>query len=154
MKWNKFLGVRNQKSDTFLFVLWFFFFVLIQKWNMFALFLLAYLAIWVIMKHLLHLYRLESYVKHLKSTHPLLPFLGTIYGMIGKSLTEVFNEFLQFSKINKTPIKTYFGSTLIVTLDHPEDIKTICTSPYCYDKPFVFDFFPHRAGIFTARCKF
>lgn len=112
------------------------------------------LAIWGLVKQLMHLYRMECYVKHLKCTHPLVPLLGTAYGMIGKSSTQVYNEYLQFRKVNETPVKTYLGSILIVTLDNPDDMKTVYTSPHCYDKSFVFDFFPYRAGIFKARCEF
>lgn len=101
----------------------------------------------------MYLYRMEGYVKHLKSTHPLLPIVGTAYGMIGKSATEAYKELLQFAKNNDTPVKTYIGSKLGITVDKPEDVKIILSSPRCLDKPFLFDFFPYRAGIFTATCK-
>lgn len=120
---------------------------------MVALILLTFVIAFALVRHLLYLYRKESYVKHLKSIHPLLPIVGTAYGMIGKAATDAYKEFLQFAKNNDTPVKTYIGSKLGITVDKPEDVKIILSSAKCLDKPFLFDFFPYRAGIFTATCK-
>ncbi|XP_055308673.1 cytochrome P450 4c3-like [Sitodiplosis mosellana] len=117
---------------------------------MVVLILTTFLIVVALVRHLMYLYRMESYVKHLKSTHPLLPIVGTAYGMIGKSATDAYKEILRFAKSNDTPVKTYIGSTLALTVDKPEDIKIILSSPICFDKPFVFDFLPYRAGIFTT----
>ena len=120
---------------------------------MVALILLTFLIVFALARHLMHLYHMESYVKHLKSIHPLLPIVGTAYGMIGKSATDAYKEFLRFAKNNDTPVKTYIGSKLGIMVDKPEDMKIILSSPRCLDKPFLFDFFPYRAGILTAKCK-
>lgn len=119
---------------------------------MFALILTVFVLLFGFVRHLIYLYHMEGYVKHLKSTHRLLPAVGTAYGLIGKSTTEVYKHYLEFTKINSTPVKLYLGSKLIVMVDNPEDMKIILSSQHCVDKPFVYDFFPYRAGVFTTRC--
>lgn len=109
-------------------------------------------VIYYLLKHLLHLWRMESYVKNVKSMYPLVPILGTVYGFFGKTPSQTYKECLEFFETNETPVKVYLGSTLVILLDKPEDIKKVLTSDDCLDKPFIFDFFPLPTGIFTARC--
>lgn len=119
---------------------------------MIALILSISLVLWVLVKQLKYFYRMESYMKSVKSPYPIVPLLGNAYSLMGKSSTEVCNDLLRFLKLNGTPTKAYLGTTLIVTVDEPEDLKTILSSPYCYDKPFGLDFLPNHLGVFQIRC--
>lgn len=121
---------------------------------MIAVILLTTLVLWVLVKQLMRYYHFESYVKDLNSPYPIIPLLGSNCSVIGKSTTDVCNDFIEFSKTNGTPVKSYLGTDLIVTLDDPEDVKTILMSQHCLDKPFLFDFLPCPGGLVTIRCLF
>lgn len=113
--------------------------------------LLLIVVTWALVKYILHMRHLESYVKHVKIAKPSYPFIGIMFLMIGKSTKEIFEILLKFIK-SGTPIKGYFASQLYVALDHPDDVKAIFTSPHCVNKPFVYDYLPR--GILSERCKY
>lgn len=104
-------------------------------------------------KYISHMCHLESYVKHLKCKRPFVPFFGNALSAFGKSSTELMLELIQFTAHNKTPVKAYFGPLLFVTLDNPEDVKTVLMSSHCLDRPYFFKFSPTPHGIFSERCK-
>lgn len=116
--------------------------------------LIVILIVTVLVKYFLHMRHLESYVKHLNIKRPVYPFIGNVLWLFRKSTTEVFREIMEYTKSNGTPYKSYIGPTLLITIDKPEDLKTILTSPFCLNKPFVYQFYPSPAGILTVRCKF
>lgn len=62
-------------------------------------------------------------------------------------------ELVRFATENETPLKSYVGSQLIITLDKPEDVKAILMSPNCLDKPWLYDLFPLPQSILIERCK-
>lgn len=115
--------------------------------------LVIILIITILVKYFLHIRYLESYVKHLNIRRPVFPFIGNGHILFRKSTTEVFKEIMEFTRKNETPYKSYIGPALLITLDKPEDLKTILTSPHCLSKPYVYQFYPSPAGILTVRCK-
>lgn len=115
--------------------------------------LIVILIVTAAVKYFLHIRYLEGYVKHLNIRRPFYPFIGNAHILFGKSTTEVFKETMEFIKENGTPYKSYIGPALLITLDKPEDLKTILTSPFCLSKPFVYQFYPSPAGILTVQCK-
>lgn len=116
--------------------------------------LVIILIVIVLVKYFMHMNRLERYVKHLKIKGPVYPFIGNGHALFRKSTTEVFKEIMEYTRTNETPYKSYIGPALLITLDKPEDLKTILTSPYCLSKPFVYQFYPSPAGILTVTCKY
>lgn len=120
--------------------------------EMIALILIVILIVTVLVKYLLHIRHMESYVKHLNIRGPVYPFIGNAHVLFRKSTTQVFNDIIEFTKRIQTPYKSYIGPALLITLDKPDDLKTILTSPFCLSKPFVYQFYPSPAGILTVRC--
>lgn len=57
------------------------------------------------------------------------------------------------TKLNGTPLKGYIGPVLCLSLDRPDDIKTVLMSSNCLDKPYLYQFYPRPCGILNARCK-
>lgn len=95
-----------------------------------------------LIKYFLHMRYMESYVKHLPTMHPVYPFIGNAHFFIGKSTAELFNGIVKFVKDNQTPAKAYIGPVLNITLDKPEDIRTILMSSSCLNKPYMYRFLP------------
>lgn len=120
---------------------------------MIALSLFVFLIVTILVKYFLHMRHMESYVKHLPMKRPFIPFIGNVHYLIGKTATEMLKEIMEFTKLTGTPHKSYVGPTLAITIDNPEDVKTVLTSPYCVCKPYVYHFYPSPDGILTARCK-
>lgn len=117
-------------------------------WTLFGILLLT-----ILVKYILYMRHLESYVKHLHIRGPVYPFIGNAHFMFRKSTTEVFEAIMEYTKITETPYKSFIGPFLLLTLDKPEDLKAILTSEFCLSKPFVYQFYPSPAGILTVRCK-
>lgn len=145
-----------------------------QESEMIVLTLIFILIVVIVVKYILHMRHMESYVKHLNIRRPVYPLLGNAHFTFRKTTTEVFKEIMEFTKENDTPYKSYIGPALLIvikidqinyglnvkkfnfyqqTLDKPEDLKTVLTSPLCLSKPFVYQFYPSPAGILTVRCK-
>lgn len=120
---------------------------------MIALLLFIFLVTTILVKYFLHMRRMESYVKHLKIQKPVFPFIGNAHLLLGKTSVELIKEITEFTRTAGTPYKSYVGPALFVVIDHPEDMKTILTSPTCLDKPHVYDYLPSRNGILNARSK-
>lgn len=121
---------------------------------MIVLALLAILAVTAIVKYILHMRHLESYVKHLTIKSPVYPFFGNSLEMIGKNSTELFNEMVEYIRENDTPHKSYLGPFLIITIDRPEDFKSVLMSQFCLDKPYLYGFYPSKSSLMAATCKF
>lgn len=120
---------------------------------MITLLLCVFFVTAILVKYFMHMNRMESYVKHLKTKGPVYPLIGNAHLMIGKSEVQLFKEVMQFTREIGTPMKAYVGPLLFVVIDKPEDMKTILTSTYCLDKPYVYDYMPNTNGILNARCK-
>ncbi|XP_031632678.1 uncharacterized protein LOC116346652 [Contarinia nasturtii] len=123
----------------------------VEKRHPFAFVPFGVLMTWAIAKYILRMYNYERYVNHLKFKRPFFPFFGNIFSFVGLSPAELFSEFVRFATESETPLKTYIGSQLVITLDKPEDVKAVLMSPNCLDKPFVYDFYPSPNGIITQR---
>lgn len=119
---------------------------------MIACALFGILLLTILVKYVLQMWHLESYVKHLHIRGPVYPFIGNAQFMFRKSTTEVFEAIMEYTKITDTPYKSYIGPFLLLTLDKPEDLKTILASESCLSKPFVYQFYPSPLGILTLRC--
>lgn len=126
--------------------------LILKTFAMIVVVLSITLVFWVLVKQLKRFYHFESYVKNLNSLYPVVPLFGSAYSLMGKSSTQVCNDFVAFSKANETPVKLYLGTDLIVVVDEPEDMKTILMSQHCLDRPFALDFLPVPGGIVTIRC--
>lgn len=105
-----------------------------------------------LIKYFLHMRHVESYVKHLPTMDPIYPFIGSAHHFIGKSTAELFDGIVKFVNDVETPSKAYIGPVLNITLDKPEDIRTILMSAACLDKPYMYRFLPSTVGILTAEC--
>lgn len=115
--------------------------------------LLVFLLVTGLVKYFLHMRHMESYVKDLPIMRPVYPFIGNAHSFIGKSTAELFSGIVNFVKENETPSKAYIGPVLNITLDKPEDIKTVLMSQYCLDKPYMYRFLPSTVGILTTECE-
>lgn len=120
---------------------------------MISLLLFVFLVTTIVVKYFVHMKRMEGYVKHLNIKGTVLPFIGNAHVLVGKSDVQLFKEVMEYTREAGTPSKAYVGPLLFVTLDKPEDMKTILTSPHCLDKPYVYDYMPNTNGILNARCK-
>lgn len=116
--------------------------------------LLVFLIITAIVKYVLHMRNLDSYVKHLQTRPNYYPFFGNSLELIGRPAVEIFNDLIDFVKTHTTPIKVYMGPFLMVIIDKPEDIKTILMSPNCQDKPYYYQFYSRKTSILSATCEF
>lgn len=116
---------------------------------MIATSLLAICVIAVLVRYFLHMRQMESYVKHLPYQRPMHPFFGNVLALVGKSHKQIFNEIVDTVKTYGTPLKGYLGPFLMITIDKPEDCKTVLMSQHCLDKPYLYQFYPSRVGIFT-----
>lgn len=114
--------------------------------------LLIFLSVTILVKYFMKMRYWESYVKHLPTMHPVYPFVGSAHFFIGKSTAQLFHGIVQFIKDVETPSKAYIGPFLNLTLDRPEDIKTVLMSPSCLDKPYMYRFLPSTVGILTTEC--
>lgn len=112
---------------------------------MITVIILVFLTTLIVLKYILHIRRIESYVKHIKALRkrPVL---------IGKTTTEIFRETIQTIKQNDTPYKNYIGPILLITLDKPDDIKAVLMSQNCLDKPYLYTFFPFSSAVVAEQC--
>ena len=115
--------------------------------------LMVFLVVTGLVKYFLHMRHMESYVKDLPIMGPVYPFIGNAHAFIGKSTVELFHGIVNFVKEYETPSKAYIGPVLNITLDKPEDIKTVLMSSACLDKPYMYRFLPSTVGILTTECK-
>lgn len=121
--------------------------------KMIILTLVVVLIVTGLIKYFMHMHKMESYVKHLPTMHPVYPFIGNAHFFIGKSTAELFSGIVNFVSENETPAKAYIGPVLNITLDKAEDIRTILMSQTCLDKPYMYRFLPSTVGILTTECK-
>lgn len=101
--------------------------------------LIAIILVLVLVKYIMHMLRIESYVKNLPMGLPFIPIFGNVLSFIGKPHEKIFEKALEIIKTNGTPLKAYLGPILVIAVDSPEDCKTLLTSPHCLDKPCVFE---------------
>lgn len=66
-----------------------------------------------------------------------------------KLFPEIMKESLEFLKTYKTPFYAWFGPTLCIILDDPDDVETVLNSKSCIDKAAAYKYF-YRDGLFTA----
>lgn len=121
---------------------------------MIVLTLCVILVITFIVKYILYKRHLESYVKDLPMLEPCYPIIGNAHEFIGKNTAQLFADIVQFVKTYNSPTKSWIGPVLTITLDKPEDIKTVLMSQTCLDKPYMYRFLPSTVGILTAACTF
>lgn len=115
--------------------------------------LIVTLVIAALIKYVLHMYNMEKYVRNLPVLSRVYPFFGNSLSLIAKSPPDLFKEFTGTVRELGTPIKAYIGPFLIVTIDKPEDFKTVLMSRHCLGKPYLYKFYPSDVGIASATCK-
>lgn len=115
--------------------------------------LVAILCLAILLALYLWKRRLESYVKDLPGSDSTYPLIGNAHEFIGKTTVEIFNNIYTFMKTKGTPNKIWLGPILVVSLDRPEDVKTILMSPNCLEKPYLYRFLPAELSILTMKCK-
>ncbi|XP_031639345.1 cytochrome P450 4C1-like [Contarinia nasturtii] len=117
---------------------------------MLILILLSILLLFGVVKYILHMRHMESYVKHLHIKQPVYPLLGNSLEVVGKTPQKLFVELVDYVKENSTPYKSYFGPVLVITIDRPDDFKTILMNNNCLDKPYFYGFYPSKVGLMSA----
>lgn len=115
--------------------------------------LIVTLVIAALIKYVLHMYNMEKYVRNLPVLSRVYPFFGNSLSLIAKSPPDLFKEFTGTVRELGTPIKAYIGPFLIVTIDKPEDFKTVLMSRHCLGKPYLYKFYPSDVGIASATCE-
>lgn len=120
---------------------------------MLAIILCALFLVLALIKYVLHVQRIESYIKNVKSISPRLPLLGNVNFFTGKSVQRVAEDGVQVILQNCTPLKAAIGPMTYIIVDRPEDMQTILTSTQCLDKPYIYDFFDAPNGLINQRCK-
>lgn len=112
--------------------------------------LLVTLAIIGLIRYILHVKNMETYLKDMK-TLPHIPFIGNVKFFWGKTLQQMYEELVKVLIKNGSPLKIQIGPSFFVIVDHPDDVQAILTSPDCLDKPFIYDFFYLPLSILTQR---
>lgn len=120
---------------------------------MISVILIVSLVTWALVKYVLHVNQMESYLKHVKTKQPWMPYIGNTSLITMKSVSDLFKESFEFALSNGTPFKANIGPVFYVVLDKPEDVKLILMSPACLDKPYSYSFYPLPLGLLTQRCK-
>lgn len=107
-----------------------------------------------LIKYILRVHHIESYVKNVKSiTKSRFPLIGNVQFFMGKSVQRVVEDGFQVILQNVTPLKAEIGPVIYMIVDRPEDMQTILTSTQCLDKPYIYDFFYAPNGLINHRCK-
>lgn len=110
------------------------------------------LVVLIIIKYVFHVQNIDNYLKDVK-TLPRIPFIGSVFLFVGKSLHEICEEVMYTVLRNGTTLKVQVGPSFYVILDEPEDMKTVLTSQHCLDKPYHYSFMPSPNSIVAERCK-
>lgn len=121
---------------------------------MIVLSLVMILVVTLLVKYIMHMRHMESYVKHLYIRPPVYPFFGNSLELIGKSPKYLFKVLVDTIKTHGTPAKAYMGPFLVIIIDRPEDFKTVLMSQNCLDKPYFYEFYPSKVGLMSATCEF
>lgn len=105
-----------------------------------------------IIKYLLHMRRMESYVGHLPSIPSIfLPFIGHACAFIGKSSEEMFTIVDNYKYQVESPAKAYLGPYLVISISRPDDVKAVLTSSL--NRPYLYSLTPNQTGIFFLQRK-
>lgn len=115
--------------------------------------LLLILIVLGLVQYISHVQCMEEYLKDLQ-TLPRMPLIGNVKFFLGKSLQQMYEELNGILLEKGTPFKIQMGPAYFVVVDHPDDMKTILTSPHCLDRPYIYDFIYLPNSILTQRGKF
>lgn len=110
--------------------------------------LIVTIVIGLIGKTILHMYRLNEYVKNV----PFIPWeiLKKLI-MANKTTTDTFKIFEQALQYHKGLAKFWIGTKLVVVCDDPENMKTILSSKHCLNKPYIYRLIAGAGdGIFSS----
>lgn len=129
-------------------------FVQSKPFEMLVVVLFGVLLLCGLVRFVLWKRRMNNYVSHLPTSDSRWPLLGSAGEMIGKDSVEIFAYGDRLIRQLGTPLKAWIGPMLNVTLDRPDDIKTILMSADCLDKPYMYRFMPSDIGILTVKCKY
>lgn len=121
---------------------------------MFAALLCVVFCVLALIKYILHVRHIESYVKNVKSiSSSRWPLIGNVQFFMGKSVQRVLTDGVQVILQNTTPLKVQIGPVTYIIVDRPDDMQTILTSTECLDKPYIYDFLYAPNGLISHRCK-
>lgn len=120
--------------------------------KMIVVILLVFLLVFSLVKYVLHVQRIEKYVKNFATMEPLVPFIGNVKLFMGKSLQQLYEELLVMLLRQGTPFRAQIGPSFFIVVDRPEDMKAILMSPHCLDKPYIYDHFRRPLSIITQKC--
>lgn len=110
-----------------------------------------FVTILSIIKYIVHVKHIDSLLKDVKSL-PRIPLVGNLALFMGKSLQEVYEEFIRIILKEGTPFKAQIGPAFFVILDKPDDMKTVLMSQHCLDRPYIYDFIHRPFSILGQKC--
>lgn len=85
---------------------------------MISLMLFVFLVTTLLVKYILHMRRMESYVKHLDIQKPVFPFIGNAHLLVGKTSSQLIKEISKYARDTGTPYKSYVGPLLFVVRNY------------------------------------
>lgn len=79
------------------------------------------------------------------------PIVGVGLRFVGMNNEEVMRSVHQmFFESSYTPFRAWFGPSLIVGIDDPEDMRVVLNSDQCLDKPYFYSFMRNETGLLTS----
>lgn len=105
-------------------------------------------CLWIeIRKWYLNRTKLRAYSK-LKEV-PILGIGGRFIGQDNeKSMQSIDNLF--YEKEPSKPFAAWFGPTIAIGIDDPEDMHTILNAEECLDKPYLYEHLRNETGLFSS----
>lgn len=105
-----------------------------------------FLGLWIeIRKWWLNRTKLRAYSK-LKE----LPILGVGGRFIGKDNEASMHAIDSLFHEQKQPFACWFGPSLAIGIDDPEDMQTILNADQCLDKPYLYSHLRNETGLFSS----
>lgn len=138
--------------------------------KMLFLILTVIVSAYFFLKMYLHRRRLLKYVQRLPTSNDI-PLIGCGHLFIGKSTIGnkdfhillnfhyfcvsdqgIMEKLIQVCEAVPNPSRRWLGNTLIIIISSPEDMQIVLNSPYCLEKPFLYEFMdPDNNGLFLAK---
>lgn len=104
------------------------------------------LCLWIeIRKWYLNRTKLRAYSK--LSEVPILGIGGRFIGQDNEASMQLIDA-LFYEK--QTPFAAWFGPTIAIGIDDPEDMQTILNADQCLDKPYLYAHLRNETGLFSS----
>lgn len=89
----------------------------------------------------------KMYQLSLKMPGPfMLPFVGSIHMMIGKSCEEFMRIFPEIASKFSSPFRFWLGTKQYIIISQPEDMKIVLNAVECLERGSVYQFIPPVLG--------